>query len=178
MDALLLIGIVIVVVGIGAWIVTAALRSMRPTVPEAQTSTSARTAAPSAPSAQRPLSAEAAAEIDRLVVSGQKIAAIKVYRDHTGVRLQEAKDRIEHWSAGPAGAHATPAYATPATTAVPTTPATVRASLPASVAADIDALVAGDQKIVAIKVLREHTGLGLKDSKTLIDGWIPGPAPR
>jgi ribosomal protein L7/L12 len=50
----------------------------------------------------------------------------------------------------------------------------VRASLPAPVASDIDKLVAGDQRIVAIKVLREHTGLGLKESKLLIDAWVPG----
>lgn len=35
------------------------------------------------------------AEIDQLLKSGQKIAAIKRWREHTGVGLKEAKDAVE-----------------------------------------------------------------------------------
>ena len=38
-----------------------------------------------------------------------------------------------------------------------------------SVIAEIDALVAAEQRIRAITVLREATGLGLKDSKDAVD---------
>jgi len=43
--------------------------------------------------------------------------------------------------------------------------------LPPAVIAQIDALVAAEQKISAIKLLREATGLGLKDSKDAIESW-------
>ena len=39
------------------------------------------------------------------------------------------------------------------------------------VAAEIDRLVVGNQQIHAIKIVREHTGLGLKESKDVIDAW-------
>ncbi|QNA93746.1 hypothetical protein G4G29_18290 [Microbacterium sp. Se63.02b] len=118
------------------------------------------------------------AEIDRLVAANQKIHAIKLYRDHTGVGLKEAKDRIEHWSASTTAPHQAPvSHAAAARSALPAvglTPSTVRASLPASTASEIDALVAGGAAIAAIKLLRQHTGLGLKESKDLIDTWGTG----
>ncbi|MBP5801535.1 ribosomal protein L7/L12 [Microbacterium maritypicum] len=51
------------------------------------------------------------------------------------------------------------------------TPSSVRASLPPSVATEIDRMVAGGSAIAAIKALRQHTGLGLKESKDLIEAW-------
>lgn len=39
------------------------------------------------------------AEIGRLIAQGNKIAAIKLYRDVTGVGLKEAKDAIDYWAA-------------------------------------------------------------------------------
>jgi len=35
--------------------------------------------------------------------------------------------------------------------------------------------VSADQKIQAIKLVREHTGLGLKESKDVVEAW---PRPR
>jgi hypothetical protein len=71
---------------------------------------------------------------------------------------------------------ASPPHAqSPATTAEIDLPATeVRAALPPSVAEEIDRLVAADQPIAAIKLLREHSGYGLKESKHLVESW-PGP---
>jgi ribosomal protein L7/L12 len=41
------------------------------------------------------------------------------------------------------------------------------------VASEIDGLIARDSQIGAIKLLRQQTGLGLKESKLLIDAWVP-----
>lgn len=165
----IVVGLVVVVV-----VLAIALRGMRPKLPEPQVFTPPSTTAPSVSG----LTPQVVAEIDRLVGAGQKIHAIKLFRDSTGVGLKEAKDRIDHWSISTTAPHiaarsnATAAYSS--ITPTVRTSASVRASLPASVATDIDRLVAGEQRIVAIKVLREHTGLGLKDSKELIDAWVPG----
>lgn len=125
-------------------------KTMRPTVPPTPT-TIATTADP-------------AADIDRLVAEGNKIQAIKMLRDSTpGLTLQEAKNRIDAWSP-----------TAPATTAIPMVPPA--AALAPEAVAEIDALVASGSKIEAIKLLRAHTGWGLKESKDRIDGWVPGQA--
>lgn len=181
MDVVWIVGIVIAAVVVVV-ILRAAFRGMRPKAPEAQvytpTAATPRTpSASSAPATHSGLTPAVVAEIDALVSAGQKINAIKLYREHAGVGLKEAKDRIDHWSisttaphlaavtnAGAAHSSITPAAATPSS---------VRAALPASVVADIDRLVASNQPISAIKLVREHTGLGLKDSKNVIDAWGP-----
>ena len=174
----IVVGAIVVIV-----ILTFALRGMRPKLPEPQVFTPASTTPRSAPASSASTTASGltpsvVAEIDRMVTAGQKIHAIKLYRDHTGVGLKEAKDRIDHWSVSTTAPHlAAVSNATAVQSAIiPSTPtvSSVRSALPASVASDIDRLVAGDQRIAAIKVLREQTGLGLKESKLLIDGWVPG----
>lgn len=175
MEIILWTGIILVVLVVGAIVLAAAVRGMRPKEPEAlvymPTQTTARSAPTPASGLSPHLSPEAVAEIDRLVTAGQKIQAIKVYRDSTGVRLQEAKDRIDHWSVSHTTASVATTHTAPAHSAVPASVASVRSSLPAPVAGEIDRLVANDQKIQAIKALREHTGFGLKESKDLIEAW-------
>ncbi|AXL13928.1 hypothetical protein DXT68_15155 [Microbacterium foliorum] len=97
---------------------------------------------------------------------------MKVYRENTGVRLQEAKDRIDHWSVSTTAPHlAAVSNASAAYSSITATPSSVRGALPASVAAEVDRLIAADQKIHAIKLVREHTGLGLKASKDVVEAW-------
>jgi ribosomal protein L7/L12 len=90
--------------------------------------------------------------------SGNKIAAIKRYRELTGLGLAEAKAAIEAFERGAtlAMAGAAPGTATPV----------------ADVAALDDqilaSLVAGN-KIAAIKTYRQQTGLGLYEAKQFID---------
>ncbi|MFJ4175508.1 ribosomal protein L7/L12 [Microbacterium sp. NPDC089696] len=164
MDPLLLVVAAAFVLVIAALVIRSAVRSMRPTVPEQpRTSASTATAFVTAPAV---LPAEVTARIDRLVEADQRIQAIKVYRDHTGVGLREAKERIDQWAVSTTG---TPTPGAPSPSVE--TPSAVRAALPADVAAEIDRLVAREQKISAIKVLREHAGLGLKESKDLIEAW-------
>lgn len=126
-------------------------KTMRPTVPPSQTAASADPATRT--------------EIDRLVATGDKIRAIKLLRDSTpGLSLQEAKNRIDAWSPSAS-----------ATTAIPVAPVAPVALAPEAIA-EIDALVAADRRIEAIKLLRTHTGWGLKQAKDRIDVWVPGQA--
>lgn len=174
----IVVGLVVVVV-----ILSAALRGMRPKLPEPQVFTPSPTTARSLPASSAAstasgLTPQVVAEIDRLIGAGQKIQAIKLFRDRTGVGLKEAKDRVEHWSISTTAAHtaavsnASAAYSS--ITPAAHTPASVRAALPVSVASEIDRLVADDQKIHAIKRVREHTGLGLREAKNIVDAWVPG----
>lgn len=178
---MLYLGVTIVLGGIlvgGVWIIIRAVRSTRPQAPEtatyiapARTShTLQTTAVPVVGGAALPLPADAAAEIDRLLADGQKIVAIKLYRDHTGVGLKEAKDRIESWAPGTGPALRTPPPVAPGSDAL-----SPRASLPPDVAAEVDRLVAAEQKISAIKLVRDHTGLGLAEAKQLVDSWTIDP---
>ncbi|REJ03845.1 hypothetical protein DY023_16080 [Microbacterium bovistercoris] len=122
-----------------------ALRSMRPSVPT---------------SPPAPVAVDARSEIDALVASGNKIAAIKRLRELSPMSLKDAKDRIDAWEPG--------TVAPPATTVAGPT-----ADLPAEVAAEIDRLLAADQPISAIKFYRERTGTTLADAKRAIDEWAP-----
>ena len=182
MDIILALGGVILVIAVGAVVIGAALRSMRPKAPEPHVFTPSPTMARSVASSSTStasasqLTPAAIAEIDRLVAAGQKIHAIKLYRQHTGVRLQEAKDRIDHWSVSTTAPHlAAVSNAAAAHSSITATPSSVRGALPVPVAAEVDRLVAADQKINAIKLVREHTGLGLKESKDVVEAW---PHPR
>jgi len=182
MDIIIAVGAVIAAVVVGVVIIGAALRSMRPKAPEPHVFTPSPTMARSVASTSTStasasqLSPSAIAEVDRLVAAGQKIQAIKLYRQHTGVRLQEAKDRIDHWSVSTTAPHlAAVSHAAAASSSITATPSSVRGALPASVVSEVDRLIAGDQKIHAIKLVREHTGFGLKQAKDIVEAW---PRPR
>lgn len=92
--------------------------------------------------------------IAELIEQGRKIEAIKLLRENTGVGLEEAKAQIERLTAEAAG-QPTPAER----------PGLDTKGLPE----DVLALARAGQKIEAIKVLRERTGLGLKESKEQIE---------
>jgi len=106
---------------------------------------------------------------------GHTVEAIKLLRESTGLGLKEAKEAIDRHVAGrPAGV----------ATAIPPTHVSP-ASLPPAVVA---ALQQGN-KIEAIRLLREKTGLGLKDAKDAVESFrgpsttaaglrAPGEVPR
>jgi ribosomal protein L7/L12 len=83
---------------------------------------------------------------------GQKITAIKAYREATGVGLAEAKEAVEALEAG------TPLPHSPVAEAAP----------PAS-DADVRALIEQNRLIDAIKVYRDIHGVGLKEAKDAVD---------
>jgi ribosomal protein L7/L12 len=90
-------------------------------------------------------------DIKAQIASGNKIAAIKLYRDATGAGLSEAKDAIELIAAGKP----------PRTDAAPT--------LPDEAMQRVSALVTAGRKIEAIKLYRQAAGVDLKEAKDAVD---------
>jgi ribosomal protein L7/L12 len=90
-------------------------------------------------------------QVHLLARQGLKIQAIKAYRELTGAGLKDAKDYVEALEAG-----AQPPAVTPA--------ASSRSDL-----AEVSALLAKGNKIAAIKLYRELTGVGLKEAKDYVD---------
>ena len=89
--------------------------------------------------------------VGALLAEGKKIQAIKELREQTGMGLREAKDYVDALE----------------TTGEPPVPRTGEVS-EATVALARE-LVAGGKKIQAVKVVREDTGWGLKESKDFVD---------
>ncbi len=99
--------------------------------------------------------------IRSLLAQGKMIAAIKLYREQTGVGLAEAKQAVERFALGE--------------------------TLPDDDAAAADPdqqilkLLAAGQKIAAIKLYREQTSAGLKEAKDAVEalaaqhGIVPAP---
>ena len=89
-----------------------------------------------------------------LLAEGRKIEAIKVYREATGAGLKEAKDAVEALD--------------------------LRGGLPIphgvgkEVEPEILSLLGRGEKIRAIKLYREWTGVGLKEAKDAVEGWPSG----
>lgn len=94
-----------------------------------------------------------------LMRQGRKIEAIKIVREKTGLGLKEAKDLVE-----------TPGWAeTPGSPHAPGPPSVEPARMD-----EIQAFIDAGQLIDAIKLYRELTGLGLKESKDAIDAMARG----
>ena len=95
------------------------------------------------------------AEIRALLAQGNKIAAIKQLRELTGLGLKEAKDYVD---------------AIPAPGAPPPFPSAGISQPPGEASlAEVHALAVQGQKIQAIKLYRELTGVGLKEAKDYVD---------
>jgi len=93
-------------------------------------------------------------ELDAALRGGQKIAAIKRYRELYGVGLKEAKDAVEAIQAG----------------APPPTPTPVIVPPPQpTLQPELDRLIAADQKLKAIKHYRDITNFGLKECKDAVE---------
>ena len=92
------------------------------------------------------------AEVHAIAQAGNKIGAIKLYRELTGVGLKQAKDYVDALAAG----HA---------------PAPAASGSPASAGSldQVHTLAQAGNKIGAIKLYRELTGVGLKQAKDYVD---------
>jgi ribosomal protein L7/L12 len=84
-----------------------------------------------------------------LVREGRKIEAIKLYRDMTGTGLKDAKDAVEALERGGSLAEARRG--------------------PAGSEADVLQLLRAGQKILAIKLYRERTGVSLLEAKNAVE---------
>lgn len=121
-----------------------------PAVPQrlAASKQAVRAAPPPLPVARENLDAA----IQSALRAGNKIEAIKRYREKTGLGLKEAKDAIDAMAAG-----------APPPRAAPPSPAA------GNLDAAIDAALRADQLIQAIKLYREKTGLGLAEAKRAVE---------
>ena len=109
---------------------------------------------PGAPAAPAAASTVSDADIERELRAGNKIGAIKLYREKTGLGLKEAKDAVEAMTLGPA----------PAAAAAPS-------PTPAAADADIERELRAGNLIGAIKLYRETHGTGLKEAKDAVEAW-------
>jgi hypothetical protein len=99
-----------------------------------------------------------------------KIAAIKAYREETGLGLKQAKDAVEGWLATQGSQHRTtssPALSRRGIRSLPEPSRRVQ-----DIARDPTGKIKGIRKIAAIKAYREETGLGLKQAKDAVEGWL------
>lgn len=90
-------------------------------------------------------------DIKAEIAAGNKIAAIKLYREATGAGLAEAKQAVELIEAGKP----------PPSGAAPTASADAMQ--------EVSALVMAGKKIEAIRVYRAAAGVDLKDAKDAVD---------
>lgn len=99
------------------------------------------------------------------LASGDTIVAIKLLREASGLGLKEAKDVIDAYQRGD-----------PFTIA--------NANLTPDIPADVIQAMQRGKKIEAIRLLREHTGLGLKEAKDVVEAlnierqYPPGSEPQ
>jgi ribosomal protein L7/L12 len=94
--------------------------------------------------------------VGALLAEGKVIHAVKLVRQHTGLGLRDAKGYVDRLAAGASTQAVAPVRRSPETI----TPEAM---------ARIQQLIAQGKKIHAIKELREHTGLGLKQAKDTVD---------
>ena len=111
--------------------------------------------------AEKPASAPGAPatltnQIKELLAQGRKIEAIKLARETNGISLQAAKDSVEAIEQ-----HGRPTLGEMGMMS------TVR--LAQELGNKVYHLVAQGQKVEAIKLVRERTGLGLKEAKDIVD---------
>ena len=88
-------------------------------------------------------------EVRSLLEQGKKIEAVKVYKDHTGSGLKDAKDAVEALQRG--GGLPRPAEAD------------------ADVEAEVLRLLGQGEKIKAVKLYRDRTDASLFDSKQAVE---------
>lgn len=106
-----------------------------------------------------PLTGDVAADARALLGQGKKLEAIKRVRELSGLGLKEAKEYVDALEAGQSPLEPARVAAAP--------PAVV--ADPAAVEAEARALLADGRAIEAIKLVRQRTGLGLKEAKDYVD---------
>lgn len=128
--------------------------------------------APIAPGMTAGMPADRLAEVQALLGSGKKIAAIKRLRELTGMGLAEAKNLVEAMEAGVPAQELKPRDPRPRSST--DAAARVRA-LPAHTAEEARRLVEQRKLVYAIKVIREGTGMGLREAKETAEAMAAEP---
>lgn len=112
------------------------------------------------------LSHEETGRLTDLILAGQKLEAIKQYKEITGMGLRESKEFIDDLEAQlrrdypdfPQNLASAPKPHRPS-----------MGNIPEEDAKKMTEFIFAGQKIAAIKMYKEATGLGLKESKDVID---------
>jgi|SaaInlStandDraft_1057018.scaffolds.fasta_scaffold294430_1 ribosomal protein L7/L12 len=94
-------------------------------------------------------------EIRQLLDSGNKIQAIKVYREHTGAGLAEAKDAVEAFAGGGDLDGSSSGDRIPVDDP--------------ELLEEVKELLGKGNTLPAVKLVRERTGRSLKESKEIVD---------
>ena len=100
------------------------------------------------------MSTPVSAEILSIWNSGSKVLAINMLREQNGLGLAEAKQLLESADTGADAADS---------------PLALNSAIPASAELRIHAAMASGNKLEAVKLLKEATGLGLAEAKERID---------
>lgn len=107
--------------------------------------------------------------VQQYLARGQKLEAVKAYREETGLGLKEAKDAIDGKS-GPASNWQTVSRKLDRiAAAVGVAPEPASFPTTASASPTVVQLIRAGRKIEAIKVYREENGVGLKEAKDAVD---------
>jgi large subunit ribosomal protein L7/L12 len=106
------------------------------------------------------------ATVEALARTGRKIHAIKLLRRYTGLGLAEAKAAVDEIDRT---GHLPPGVAVPAAERRAGAVDAWLAGADAGLVTRVRDLKARDRTIEAIKVVREHTGMGLVDAKEAVE---------
>ncbi len=98
-------------------------------------------------------------EVRALLATGNKIEAVKLVRERTSLGLKEAKDLVDNIDGG----------ALPSVPAISSTTFGNEHLDNENYVEEARKLVAAGRKIEAIKLVRERTGLGLKEAKDYVE---------
>lgn len=96
-------------------------------------------------------------ELQTLLAAGKKIAAVKLYKERTGSSLMDAKNAVEELARS---------GALPPT---PTTFVSMHTVGDESLSAEVAALLGQGQKLQAIKLYKDRTGVRLMDAKRAVE---------
>lgn len=108
----------------------------------------------SRPGGPGPLPEAGLAEVGHLLGRGRKIEAIKLVRERTGLGLKDAKELVERLESGGETGEIQ---------------AGTRAGLPDADLGEVRRALGQGRKIEAIKLVRERTGMGLKEAKDFVE---------
>ena len=107
-------------------------------------------------------------EIKGLLAEGKKVEAIQLARAKTGFPLEAAKDMVEMIEKA---GMATPQAVSQGAPKTPSEKMSITSfiKLAREVAPEVQRLAKAGQKVEAIKLIRDHTGMGLKEAKDIVD---------
>ncbi len=93
-------------------------------------------------------------EVEELIAGGSKLKAVRRVRQATGWAMRQAKAYVATLDE---------------TGSPPPPPSDTPAAIPDNLAAEVAASLRNNQKILAVKQVRQATGWGLKESKDYVD---------